>query len=745
MKRIISALLSVILVLSLFPASVFAADIILNVTEGDYTYVVWNGEAKITNCDESITGSIVVPDTLGGYPVTKIDAYAFQSCSDLTSVKIPEGITTLGDQAFSWCENLKYVELPQSLEIIEKTAFYYCTALQEIVIPDGVREIGSGAFYNCRDLTYVNIPNGITVINSFTFQYCESLTSIVIPESVTSIGSSAFEDCENLTDVQLSNGLKSIGDSAFWCCENLTSIELPNSLEIIGDYAFAATKLSDIKLPDSVISIGEEAFSDCRRLNSITIPRSVSEIGRYAFDKDTIKILCYKNSAAHIYAQRYNFKFELLPDLYLQPNKIKIYAGDSKQLDALLTGFTGKVTWSSSNSEIVSVDSSGNIYAHSGGRAIITAKSGEYFATCEVTVPCTVKYIVNGVQVWAAVPPSQIKTFNQPLQLSDYIPDRPQYEFQGWSTEPNDTTVEYQPGDTYTEDKDVTLYAVWKWKSKCTTCSGRGETRCMCSRCRGDGKADTTKTCTSCDGKGSWQEKYTVKEEHTCPICHGELVIWSDTSQNWVPCRFCGGFGTVTVDVDKTKTVTCSNCNGLGKLTSPNSVTCTSCKGLGYVSTMCSACHGSGGMNQNSFYILCDLNGGVGEPYLHFKSKDTTITLTTRIPERPGYTFCGWTTSIGGPVEYQPGDTYSTNRDLILVAVWQKEPEPIPGYSCGDIDNNGTINLKDVTQLQKYLAGWDVEVVTEYCDINADGEINLKDVTHLQKYLAGWEVELGQS
>lgn len=96
-------------------------------------------------------------------------------------------------------------------------------------------------------------------------------------------------------------------------------------------------------------------------------------------------------------------------------------------------------------------------------------------------------------------------------------------------------------------------------------------------------------------------------------------------------------------------------------------------------------------------------------------------------------------------MKYQPGDIYSADQDLILVAVWQKEPEPIPGYSCGDIDNNGTINLKDVTQLQKYLAGWDVEVATEYCDVNADGEINLKDVTHLQKYLAGWEVELGQS
>ena len=74
--------------------------------------------------------------------------------------------------------------------------------------------------------------------------------------------------------------------------------------------------------------------------------------------------------------------------------------------------------------------------------------------------------------------------------------------------------------------------------------------------------------------------------------------------------------------------------------------------------------------------------------------------MSKDIPVKDGHIFCGWSTSVGGSVKYQPGDIYSADQDLILVAVWQKEPEPIPGYSCGDIDNNGTINLKDVTQLQ---------------------------------------------
>ena len=123
MKKMISILLSVALFLSVFPVSVFAAGSTNENTENGYTYTVENGEATITGCDDSITGDVVLPDTLGGYPVTEVGAYAFSGCSSLTSIKIPDGVTS-----------------------IDEAAFRGCSSLTDITIPDGVTSIGSFVF-----------------------------------------------------------------------------------------------------------------------------------------------------------------------------------------------------------------------------------------------------------------------------------------------------------------------------------------------------------------------------------------------------------------------------------------------------------------------------------------------------------------------------------------------------------------------------------------------------------------------
>lgn len=832
MKKMISILLSVALFLSVFPFSVFAATA---ATDSGYSYYISNEEATIIGCDDSITGDVVLPDTLGGYPVTQISGlwpyessgfagltsieipdsvtsigdYAFRYSDSLTSVKIPESVTSIGRDAFEGCTSLTSIEIPDSVTSIGDWAFDGCTSLTSIEIPDSVTSIGDGAFYQCnklekifyksdiaswcniqfedsssnplynhgtlyinddavcnlvipntvknignhafvgfRGLTNVEILEGVTSIGDGAFEDCNSLTSIEIPDSVTKIGDYAFQGCTGLTNIEIPNGVTHIGNNVFWQCTGLSSMKIPDSVTSIGDSAFQdCSGLTKIEIPDSVTSIGDYAFRNCTGLTSIKIPNSVTSIGNDAFPSK-ITILCTNNSAAHTYALQHHITYELFPYIYLSTNTFHV--GDEYQLTVAIDSAVD-VCWYSSNPDVASISSSGNMTALSEGETLITAViSGyteeDYVATCLVTIkPVYHVYYISAGEV--QLPATQRKLSEKVLALSSYTPVRTGYRFEGWSTEPNDTTVEYQPGDTYTEDADLTLYAVWKWTPKCSACDGTGQKRVSCQECDGDGytTVKTSRTCTRCSGKGTVKQTYTVKEEHTCPICHGELVTWSDSLQGWVPCRGCNGLGTVTVEVEKEKNVTCSTCNGLGKIYSTSTKTCSTCLGVGYKKVRCTQCGGDGICTQDSFGVSYDPNGGTGAPASQTKEKASSLTLSKDIPVKDGYIFCGWSTSVGGSVKYQPGDIYSTDQDLILVAVWQKEPEPIPGYSCGDIDNNGTINLKDVTQLQKYLAGWDVKVATEYCDVNADGKINLKDVTHLQKYLAGWEVKLGQS
>ena len=276
--------------------------------------------------------------------VTSIGDYAFEDCTNLTSVIIPDGVTTIGYSAFSKCSNLNRVtigdgvtsigslafnrcsglisiNIPESVTNIGNYAFRNCSSLTSITIPDGVTSIGDGAFQECISLTNITIPSGVTNIDYGTFWGCISLKSIIIPESVTNIDNYAFADCTGLTSITIPDSVTSIGNGAFenctgltrvyisdivkWCgisfannysnplcyARNLylndqlvTELVIPDSVTSIGDYAFDSyTNLTSITIPDSVTSIGDYAFDDCTGLTSITIPSSVTSIGYYAF------------------------------------------------------------------------------------------------------------------------------------------------------------------------------------------------------------------------------------------------------------------------------------------------------------------------------------------------------------------------------------------------------------------------------------------------------------------------------
>ncbi len=250
--------------------------------------------------------SITIPDS-----VTSIGS--FSGCSGLTSITIPDGVTSIGYRAFSGCSGLTSISIPASVTSIGGYAFYDCSNLTSITIPASVTSIGVYAFDGCSNLSSVTFGENsqLTSIENLAFSDCSSLTSITIPAGVTSIGVRAFYGCSNLSSVTFGENsqLTSIENLAFYRCSGLTSISIPASVTSIGDNAFDGcsnlssvtfgensqltsigeytfddcSSLTSITIPDDVTSIGNGAFSGCWRLTSITIPDDVTSIGGYAF------------------------------------------------------------------------------------------------------------------------------------------------------------------------------------------------------------------------------------------------------------------------------------------------------------------------------------------------------------------------------------------------------------------------------------------------------------------------------
>ena len=208
--------------------------------------------------------------------------YAFSGFSSLTSITIPNSVTSIGSSAFSRCSSLTSITIPSSVTSIGSETFYECSSLTSITIPNSVTSIGDEAFRGCSSLTSVTIGNSVTSIGSSAFCNCSSLTSINIPNSVTSIGNDAFRYCSSLTSVTIPNSVTSIGDLAFDNCSSLTSVTIPNSVTSIGSGAFrGCSSLTSITIPNSVTSIGYEAFNGCDKLVDVycyaTTPPEINE------------------------------------------------------------------------------------------------------------------------------------------------------------------------------------------------------------------------------------------------------------------------------------------------------------------------------------------------------------------------------------------------------------------------------------------------------------------------------------
>lgn len=272
-------------------------------------------EVKYLTGFDGCTGltSINIPNS-----VTSIGHNAFSGCTGLTSITIPSSVTTIGDEAFNDCTSLSSVTLLNSTTSIGKDAFsgtawynnqsdgiiylgkiaykYKGTMPEnaEIEIKEGTEIITPGLFSNCNSHFSVIIPNSMTSISNEAFYGCGSLTSISFPNSLTSIGWNAFQYCTGLTTISIPNSVTSIGNSAFDGCSGLTSVHITdleawckidmssNPLNWAHHLFLNGEEVTNLIIPSGVKSL-TNTFSGCNGLTSVTIPNSVTDIGYRTF------------------------------------------------------------------------------------------------------------------------------------------------------------------------------------------------------------------------------------------------------------------------------------------------------------------------------------------------------------------------------------------------------------------------------------------------------------------------------
>ena len=299
-------------------------------TEGNYTYTVSNKKTTITDFSESYSGELVIPDTLGGYPVTSIGENAFKNCSGLTNVTVPNSVTYIGVGAFRDCDSIKSITLPfvgstTSAEDEPEGVFGCIFGYSVYEENGGVRQVYDIWADDTECCIYAKIPSSlsnVTITNDKNIpQYAFwniDLHSLTLPDCITEIGASAFEysniSVVNIPDLStwceidffndysvpggrlyvngsavssdliIPEGTERISAYAFYSKNWIESVSIPGSVEYIGYLSFGACKkLKKIEILHGVTEINNSAFAYCGSLTSITIPNSVTSIGDSAF------------------------------------------------------------------------------------------------------------------------------------------------------------------------------------------------------------------------------------------------------------------------------------------------------------------------------------------------------------------------------------------------------------------------------------------------------------------------------
>ena len=674
--------------------------------------------------------------------VTSLGSSAFYGCTSLTEVNIPEGVTSIAGFLFAHCSSLTEITIPSGVTVIEACAFAGCDALEEVTLPSSIVSIGGGAFDYCdmiqsvriddmswwlalpdpegnslphgdlylngelqeevtvperilglrpnmfrnwKSLKQVTLQEGLCDIGEGAFSGCSSLTEIRIPTSVESIGEIAFDDCSSLTEICIPTSVESIGVAAFRGCSSLKTVILPDTLTEIGVYVFLGCEsLGEILLPEGLTAVEHGAFQDCRGLITLTIPASVNRIGEMAFGSCTgLDTVFFLGDAPDIHGNAF------LSDWSAPMHVTLLYPADNETwTEEVLAGYGSweGITWRGYRGE---------------------AKAYR------------VRYDANGGE---NAPADQFKGHGVDLTLREDELYRDDYSFRGWAEDPAATEAEYAPGESYGEDRELTLYAVW---------TGRIVQICFDPNNEGsDAAYERNKTI----GEGLYLQDVPYWEGHvflgwalnpdatepdypiyTSYMGDEPVTLYGVWQRFTFPVIYVVGQGaegpasqTKVWNEDLVLSETVPVAEGytfLGWSASSFSGIPDYQPGDTYT--------GNGGGNNDPIYFYAvwranvylvsyRSNGGEDDaPAPQIKIHGQPLTLSQEIPSREGYRFLGWSPNRWETEpSYQPGGCYTGNEDLVLYAIWEKQDPVLSTDSVlalsaatGYIDREFTVDL----------------------------------------------------
>ncbi len=337
LKRCASLFLALLLIFALFPVSSFATGFSSEAKEENgFWYEVEGGEATLLG--SAAEGKLVIPEELGGYPVTNIGSSAYYCNYDITELYVPDTCKRISGDAFLNCTSLSKIRLPEYIElswqVFTNTAFYnnkdnwengllyldkhllhakkslegkvaikpgtltiarccfeQCGKITEVEFPDSLLFLGEMNFLNCNSLEKLELPPRIKRLGMHTFTGC-LFEEIYIHENIEYLDSEAFADCANVISIKVSP------DNKIYESENNCVIRkedsllllgckqsvIPEGISAVGPRAFSGTASpEEVVIPDSAKSIGDYAFFECDTLEKITLSKNLDTIGRYAF------------------------------------------------------------------------------------------------------------------------------------------------------------------------------------------------------------------------------------------------------------------------------------------------------------------------------------------------------------------------------------------------------------------------------------------------------------------------------
>ena len=360
----------------------------------------------------AFTGCTALKDITWSKALETIESYAFQNCSALTDVTIPDSVKSIGYGVFSDCSALSAVTLPDGVKELDGQLFNNCDALTTVTIPDSVTSIGEQVFYDCDALTTVKLGSGLTEIPASTFEHCDVLESLRIPRRVTTIGDNAFKDCVKLTSITIPRSVTKISSNAFSYPKILTIYG------VAGTYAETFANENSIKFVDQQIKATAASLDK----TELTINKgAAAQLNLSVTPENFTDIVDWKSTDTNIVTVSDN---GVVKAVGVGTATVKVTVGDvstsckvtvlqpvtginlnksSLTMDALGTfqmtasvypdsANDKRITWSSSDPAIASVDENGLVTALKKGTATITAAAMDgsgVKSTCKVTVSNT--------------------------------------------------------------------------------------------------------------------------------------------------------------------------------------------------------------------------------------------------------------------------------------------------------------------------------------------------------------------